>query len=161
MNAQLSPVASDRSQLFPPGNIDPKIHAWNFGATALLHQVTTASGIVPISTLITTSSATIMDQWRYRQLSAFVQSLPKPIRTISDLTLIESAFSEEQPVEKPLSYFYHALQSPASKGYPAFINNWEKDLHKDLSETQKVALYPSGASQGLSTKIPIMLAWMR
>lgn len=101
-NSPLLPLTGHN--YFPPGNIDPGIHVWNFGATAQLHQVTTPSGIVPLS-IIHSSTVTLMDQWRYRKLAAFVHSLPKPLRSVSDLTLLEAAFSEDQPVEKPVSHF--------------------------------------------------------
>lgn len=72
--------------------------------------------------------------WKYRQLSA-IDSLPKPFR--DDLTQIEFAFVEDQPVERPISYFYKALPSLSASGTPAFLLNWDKDLHKELLKASK------------------------
>lgn len=103
--------------------------------------------------LLAASPATPMDQWRYHQLSAFVHALPKPLRDISDLTQIESAFTETHPVEKPISNFYQALQLLASTGCPTFLRNWEKDLHKELSETQKSTILHLSHTSSMSSKM--------
>lgn len=150
-NSPLIPLTGHN--YFPPGNIDPRLHSWNLGDAVLLHHVTKDSDIVPLSTLTSTSAISLMNQWRYLQLSAFVQALPKPLREISNLTSIETAFAEDHPVEKPLSYFYQALRSLASIGYPSFIHNWEKDLHKDLTETQKSTILLLTHSSSMSSKL--------
>lgn len=150
-NSPLMPLTGHN--FFPPGNMDPKNHSWNLRHTVLLHQVTTTSGMVPLSSLESTPTVSLMTQWRYHQLLTFVKSLPKPIRDINNLTPIETAFMDEQPVEKPLSYFYHVLQSLASFGYPSYISNWEKDLHKDLTETQKSTILILSDTSSISSKL--------
>lgn len=134
-NSPLMPLTGHN--YFPPAKMDPGSHTWNLGPMPLLHQVTNQSGIVPLTTLLPGSTATPLDCWKYRQLTAFISSLPKPIRTSSDLTPIELAFFEEEPVKKPISYFYQALQCLHTTGIPTFISNWEKDLHKEITEEQK------------------------
>lgn len=103
---------------FPPGNIDPGIRMWNLGTKILLHQVTSPTGIIPLSILLHNSTISTMDQWRYQQLAAFVHSLLKTLRSFSDLTPLEAAFSKDQPVEKPISHFYKILLTLASTRTP-------------------------------------------
>lgn len=90
-----------------------------------------------LTTILQDSVATPMDHWRYRQLAAFVHSLPKPIRPLTELTPVEAALAEPQPVERPISHFYQILQTQNSAEDPAFLYNWEKELQKELSPTQK------------------------
>lgn len=149
-NSHLMPLTGHN--YFPPGNIDPRLHSWNLGNTVLLHQVTKDSDIVPLSTLTSTSTASLMDQWRYLQLSDFIQALPKPLRNTSSLTVIESVFVDDHPVEKPLSYFYQALRSLSSDGYPSFLHNWEKDLHRTLVENQRASILLLSHSSSMSPK---------
>lgn len=157
-NSPLLPLTGHN--YFPPGNIDPGIHTWNLGTKILLHQVTSSSGIIPLPTLLHNSTISIMDQWRHRQLAAFVHSLPKPLRSFSDLTPLEAAFSEDQRVEKPISHFYHILLTLAS----TFIRNWEQDLQKELSTTQRsniliLAHTSSGASKMAEVNYKLLTWW--
>lgn len=41
---------------------------------------------------------------------------------------------DDQQLEKPISYFYQALQALSSKDRPLFLTNWEQDPQKTLSE---------------------------
>lgn len=149
---QLPPHANNWSHVFSPGNIDPRLHSWNLGNSVLLHQVTKDSDILPISKLTTVPNPSLMDQWRYLQLSDFIKTLPKPLRNVSNLTVIETAFVDDHPVEKPLSYFYKSLRSLATAGYPSFLRNWEKDLHKTLTETQKSSILQLSHASSMSSK---------
>lgn len=74
---------------FPSGNLDHKFHTWIFETPILLHKVTSTTGILPFSTLLPSSTVSFMDQWRYQQLSMF-KSLSKPLRSLADLTLLET-----------------------------------------------------------------------
>lgn len=134
-NSPLMPLTGH--DYFPPGNMEPRSFSWNMGNTPLLHQVTTPMGIVPLSTLSPNTLATPLEHWKYRQLKAFVDSLPKLFRTTSELTPIEGAFLDDQPVVKPIFHFYQALQSLSPTGHPSFLANWEKDLRKEISEAQR------------------------
>lgn len=86
------------------------------------------------------------------QLSAFVQALPKPLRDITSLTPIETVFADDQPIVKPLSYFYQALITLSTASYPSFLHSWEKDLHKILSETQRDSILHLSHSSSMSSK---------
>lgn len=149
-NSPLMPLTGHN--YFPPGNIDPRLHSWNLGNAILLHQVIKDSNIVPLSTLTSTPTTSLMDQWRYLQLSDVIQALPKPLRNTSSLTPIESAFVDDLPVERPLSYFYQALGSLTSASCPNFLHNWEKDLHRNLTDHQKASILLLSHSSSISSK---------
>lgn len=110
-----SPLMQLTGHFFLPlGNLDPQFHTWISSTPVLLHRVMTNSGILPISTLLPSTTVSFMNQWKYQQLSLFVKSLPKPLHSISDLTPVEGIFASDQPSLKP-PYSYQALLSLTPK----------------------------------------------
>lgn len=71
---------------FPPGELEPQFCTWVSQILILFHHVISLSGLLPITSLLKSTRVAAMEQWRYQQLVIFVKSLPKPLRTIADLT---------------------------------------------------------------------------
>lgn len=116
---------------FHPGNVDPQFRTWIPQTPVLLH-VTSTSGILPLSSLLPSAIAFFMDQWKYHQLSMFVKSLPKPLRSLPALTPMESILDRKQPPQKLISLFYQALLTLTPKSWPTCLSKWESDLQYPL-----------------------------
>lgn len=69
----------------------------------LLHQLTTTTGILPISTVLPS------------HIIHGPVEIPTALHVLPKLTPVENNLVRKQPPEKPVSYFYQALLSLTSK----------------------------------------------
>lgn len=76
-----------------------------------------------------------MDIWKYRQLKHFVDSLPRPIRSMKDLRPLEKALLEKKG-RGGVSRIYRILIKLGEVECPTFFKKWEEELGNKISERE-------------------------
>lgn len=94
-----------------------------------------------------------MDHWRYRQLLAFLRTLSRPLRDLSELNSIELIFKPQQPPSHAISQFYKALIDSQNQSHPNFLHKWELDLGSQISDAQKDKILALAHISSTSTKV--------
>lgn len=121
---------------FPPGQLDPQFCHWLPSPNALLHHVTNSKGLLPVHSIIQSTFSSFMDYWRHTQLTQFIKSLPKPLRSVANFTPVEQILVNSQPAQKTISQFYKAMLELDTALIPNFIRAWELDLQQNLTDIQ-------------------------
>lgn len=94
-----------------------------------------------------------MDYWIYNQLSMFIKSLSKPLRTLAEISPVEDILATTQPPQKSILQFYKALLSLEHNTCPKFITKWEEDLQKPLTDTNCSKILQLAHTSSISSKI--------
>lgn len=76
-----------------------------------------------------------MDFWRYRKLHFFFLDT-RPLRDLSSLTPIEHLFIAEEPIPHMVAELYQLLSSATHESKLPYIQVWERDLGRELTEPQ-------------------------
>ena len=83
-----------------------------------------------------------INEWRYQQLTRFVQKLPPPLRSEEQLTEMEKLCSTES-TKGTISKVYRILLEKDEREIPPFIEKWEREFKTQHDRTQLCLLYTS------------------
>lgn len=138
---------------FPPGNLDPRFNDWSSTSPILLQLVSMAKGhLTPLHTFtihknLVHGPMEVPSTFKYRQISTTTPAVPVGFNPGGEFLLVE-----DQPPDKPISYFYQALLSMTSAAQPTFLATWQLELQSPLSETRHSTILQLTHVSSISSK---------
>lgn len=151
---------------FAPGEHPSFFQSWAADGESRCGRFVQDHGLLTLTVLREQYGSFPMDEWRYRQLRHFINSLPQGARSPTSASPFERLCMADLAIPHAISVLYDLLLNMHTGGKPGFIRERERDLQHIFTEPQLEHLYRLTHSSTVDTKMQensykILTKWYR
>lgn len=168
---KLAPAISPLAPLggfpwFTPGEHPSFFRTWTADGEIRCGRFVQDQGLIPLAKLRELFGPFPMDEWRYRQLKHFIDSLPQGVRSPTVASPFERLCMSSSITPHAISVLYELLQSSQEEEKLGFIREWERDLNHTFTESQLEHLFRLTHTSTVDTKMQensykVLTRWYR
>ncbi|CAH2249466.1 Hypothetical predicted protein, partial [Pelobates cultripes] len=139
---------------FPPGLQPEAFRTFeNLQGHLHLNEVINENGILPLTAIVRTPTHSIMQKFRYVQLSHYIQRQPDLRQGCRPLTTFESLATSRTLQKKHITTFYNLLQAQDNEQLPTYTKTWENDLGITLTQSEWGKIFTNIFKSSINTTL--------